>query len=212
MMSGGRAIPLSSCFRGRPVHVGLAPAEEARQAIASPAPWVRQRGKHHRRVIERAGRLLVHQVFLRHREQRGVIPRRGLGSPPLKAFFPATGLASTVKGLHPIVKLRQVDRLDRPGATRTPARDRFMLERTHEPLMSRIPQAGHGLALYAAPHKETRCGCRHVAAGRVHKYPAESPCRLTPEGRRGYPPTVSGRSIVRMLLAQSNQKGDGYYG
>ena len=189
---------LSSGFHGRPVHVGLAPAVEARQAVASPAPWVRQRGEYHRRIIEGTGRLLVHQVFLRHREQRGVIPRRGLGSPPFKAFFPTTGPAATVKGLHPILKLRQVDRLDRPGTARTPAWDRFMLECTHEPLMRSPPQAGHGastrfarqkpgipfMAVHCMPGHARRQG---MALRRVHRYPTESldtrrPTRLSSHG------------------------------
>src|SRR5439155_4475120 len=100
MMSGaGVILPPGLCRR--PVHLGMAAAIETGNPVPGPPPGVGQGREGHRSAVERAVRLLVHEMFIGEEEQGGLIPRRRdllqagyTGLPPTRLAAQRGGLDS----------------------------------------------------------------------------------------------------------------------
>lgn len=134
------AFPIRSSprLRRRPVHFGLTAAIKARQPVPRPPAWVRQRREHDRRAVGGTGRLLVHQMLVRHAEKGGVVPRGSRGFPPGQSSLPSAPLAPDGKGFHSVPDTRDIRGLDRTRAARAGTGDSLVLERPDELLV-----AGH---------------------------------------------------------------------
>src|SRR2546430_1367196 len=74
-------------------------------------------------------------MFIGHFLQRRFVPRRLELLPSGDTVLPPAPLARELERLDPIVHLGEVHRLHRARAPRSPARNRFMLERSDELLM-----------------------------------------------------------------------------
>ena len=98
-------------------------------------------------------RLLVHQMFVGHSQQRGVIPvkyRRCFAGQPL---MPSTLPACQRKDLDAVMELREVDNLYQTGTARNPAGNLIPLQRLDELPVSRLFFGGHHSLLTALIHE-----------------------------------------------------------